>query len=97
MGQSLVIIQASRAHSDTPHSVGLLRTSDQPVAETSVLDKTQDSQETDIRAPPVGFEPTIPASERPQTHALYGAATGIGPIGTHCYKIGSQALKSFTD
>ena len=23
--------------------------------------------------PPVGFEPTIPASERPQTHPLYGA------------------------
>jgi hypothetical protein len=25
-----------------------------------------------------GFEPTIPASERPQTHALDRAATGIG-------------------
>jgi hypothetical protein len=28
--------------------------------------------------PPAGFEPTIPASERPQTHALDGAALGIG-------------------
>jgi hypothetical protein len=28
--------------------------------------------------PPTGFEPTIPASERPQTHALDRAATGIG-------------------
>jgi hypothetical protein len=28
--------------------------------------------------PPVEFEPTIPASERPQTHALDRAATGIG-------------------
>jgi len=27
---------------------------------------------------PGGFEPTIPASERPQTHALERAATGIG-------------------
>jgi hypothetical protein len=27
---------------------------------------------------PVGFEPTIPASERPQTHALDRTATGIG-------------------
>jgi hypothetical protein len=26
----------------------------------------------------VGFEPTIPVSERPQTHALDRAATGIG-------------------
>jgi len=28
--------------------------------------------------PPAGFEPTIPASERPQTHALDCAATGTG-------------------
>ena len=28
--------------------------------------------------PPAGFEPAIPASERPQTHALDHAATGIG-------------------
>jgi hypothetical protein len=27
---------------------------------------------------PEGFEPAIPASERPQTHALDGAAIGIG-------------------
>ena len=27
---------------------------------------------------PAGFEPTIRASERPQTHALDGADTGIG-------------------
>ena len=28
--------------------------------------------------PPVGFEPTIPAGERPQTYTLDGAATGTG-------------------
>jgi hypothetical protein len=28
--------------------------------------------------PPALFEPTVPASERPQTHALDRAATGIG-------------------
>ena len=28
--------------------------------------------------PPVGFEPTVSASERPQTHALDRAATGTG-------------------
>jgi len=31
-----------------------------------------------ISMPPVGFEPTISAGERPQTYALDGAATGIG-------------------
>jgi hypothetical protein len=30
-----LFFDASRSHSDTPHSVGLLWTSDQPVAETS--------------------------------------------------------------
>jgi hypothetical protein len=30
--------------------------------------------------PSVGFEPAIPASERPKTHALDRAATGIGII-----------------
>jgi len=54
---------------DTPHSEGLLWTSDQP-------DNTQHSQETDIQAP-AGFEPTIPASEWPQTHTL-DLATGTG-------------------
>jgi len=29
--------------------------------------------------PTAGFEPTIPASERPQSHALDRAATGIDP------------------
>jgi hypothetical protein len=28
--------------------------------------------------PPVGLEPAIPASERPQTHALDRVATGTG-------------------
>jgi hypothetical protein len=32
--------------------------------------------------PPVEFEPTIPVSERPKTHALDRTATGIG-IRTH--------------
>jgi hypothetical protein len=30
--------------------------------------------------PPVVFEPTIPASARPQTYALDRAATGIGRL-----------------
>ena len=30
--------------------------------------------------PPVGFEPTISAGERPQTYALNRAATGTGQL-----------------
>jgi hypothetical protein len=65
----------------TPHSVGLLWTRDRPVAETSTW-QHKHSQETDIHAP-VGFEPTVPASERLQTYALDRAATGIGQMLSH--------------
>ena len=29
---------------------------------------------------PVGIEPTVPASERPKTHTLEHATTGIGDL-----------------
>jgi hypothetical protein len=48
-------------HNDTPHSVGLLWTSDQFVAETSIWLHTHKRQTS---MPPVGFEPTIAAGER---------------------------------
>jgi hypothetical protein len=47
-------------HNDAPQSLGLLWTSDQLVTETST---TQHTQQTSI--PPVGFETTIAAGERP--------------------------------
>jgi len=40
VGQGLRIIETSRSHSDTPHSVGLLWISDQPHAETSIWHHT---------------------------------------------------------
>jgi hypothetical protein len=49
VGLGILTVEASRSHSDIPRSVGLLWTSDQPVAETS--DNTQHSQETNIHAP----------------------------------------------
>jgi hypothetical protein len=41
VGQGHLIIEASRSHSDTPHTVGLLWTSDQPDAETSTWQHTK--------------------------------------------------------
>jgi hypothetical protein len=64
------------SHSDTPQSVGLLWTRDRLVTETSTW-QHKHSQNTNIHAP-VGFEPTIPASARPQTYALNRPAIGIG-------------------
>jgi hypothetical protein len=75
MGQSLLIIEASRSHSDKPRSVELLWTSDRP-EQRPRPDKTQNWQETSM--PPAAFEPTVPATERLQTHAFDGAATEIG-------------------
>jgi hypothetical protein len=46
MSLGFLIIEDSRSHLDTPHSVGLLWTSDQPDAENS--DNTQHSQQADI-------------------------------------------------
>ena len=40
MGQDLLIIGALQSHSDTPHSVGLLWTSAQYVADTSTSEHT---------------------------------------------------------
>jgi hypothetical protein len=78
MDQGLLIIEASRKHSDTPHSVGLHWTSDQPDAETSTWQHTTLTRETSMT--PAGYEPAISASERPQTHVLEGAATAIGGV-----------------
>jgi hypothetical protein len=68
--------------SDTPHSVGLLWTSDQPDIDT-LPDSTQPTPDADIHAPAV-FEPAVPPTEWPQTCALDGAATDIGDINTFC-------------
>ena len=40
VGQDLLIVDASRSHSDTPQSTGVLQTSDQPDAETSTWEET---------------------------------------------------------
>ena len=64
-------------HNDTTQSVGLLRTSDQPVAETSSW-QTHNTHNRQKSMPTAGFEPAISGGERLQTHALDSSATGIG-------------------
>jgi len=39
---------------------------------------THNTHNRQTSMPKVGFEPTIPASERPKTHTSYCVATGIG-------------------
>jgi hypothetical protein len=91
VGQGLVI-EASRSHSDTPHSVGFW-TSDQPDADLHLTTHDTHKRQTSIlpsefepanppserlQILPAGFERTNPASERPQTHTLVRTATGTG-------------------
>ena len=64
-------------HNNALQSVWLLWTSDQPVAETSNL-TTHNTHNRQTSMPPEEFEPTILASDRPQTHALDRAAAGTG-------------------
>ena len=70
VGLGPLIIVASKSHSDTPFSVGLLWTSDRTERYTTLT--------RDISVPPEGFEPAIPTSEWPQIHVLDRATTGIG-------------------
>jgi hypothetical protein len=82
VSQGIFIFEASRLHSDTPHSIGHLWTSTKPDAET-----WQQAHKRKTSMPPAGFEPTVPASELPQTHALERAATGIGSLSTQLCRI----------
>jgi len=68
--------------------------SDKHVAETSTSYHTTPT--TKISMPPVGFEPTISAGERPQTYALDRAAHNFfcwveslvrGKYGLPCYAV----------
>jgi hypothetical protein len=68
-GLSLCMITLS----DT-HLVRLFCTRDRPVAETSTWEHTTFRRETHS-FPPAGFEPAVPANERPQTYAATGIAS----------------------
>jgi hypothetical protein len=68
--------EVPRSHSHTPHSVGLLWTSDRPFTETSTWQHTTITRDRRLMSP-AGFEPAVPASETLQTHYLDRGATGI--------------------
>jgi len=73
VGQGLLIIEASRSHSDTSHFVGLLWTNDRPDAEASTwqhITLTRDGH--------LWLRWDLKASEPPNTHGLDRAITEIG-------------------
>jgi len=76
VAQGFIIAEVPKSHSDKPHSVGFLQTVDRPVAEISTWQHISLTWDRHPR-PPLGFEPAIPASERPQYYALDSTVTGI--------------------
>jgi hypothetical protein len=58
------------------HPVGLLWTSDQPVAEVATY-TTHNKHKRRTYMPSQGFKPANPAIKRLQTNALYGKAMGM--------------------
>ena len=63
-------------HNDASQSVGIRWTSDQDRCRDLYL-TVRNTHNRQTSLPSAGFEPTIPTSQRPQTHALDRAATGI--------------------
>ena len=77
-GHGLLMLEVFRDHAQRHTTVG--RT---PVGEWSARHRdlyltTHNTHNRQTSMPPAGFEPTIPASHWPQTHALDHAATGTG-------------------
>ena len=76
-GHSLLILEVSRSHTTTHHS---RQDSSGRVISSSqrLLPDNTNTHNRHTSMPPLGFEPTISAGERPQTYALDRAATGTG-------------------
>ena len=67
-------------HTQRRTTVGRTPLDEWSARRTDLYLTTHDPHNSRTSMPPVGFEPTISAGERPQTYALDRAATGIGRI-----------------
>jgi len=85
-GLECLIVEISRSLTDTQHSLGFLWKRDRPVAGMSTW---QHTTMTNGRRPwpRRNSNPSIPASERPQTDALSRAAIGISILTSYCVYI----------
>jgi hypothetical protein len=64
-------------HTERHTTVGRTPLDEGSARRTDLYLTTHNTHNKQTSMPPVGFEPTIPVSERPQTHALDRAATAI--------------------
>jgi hypothetical protein len=70
-----LIIEASRSHCFRHTTLGRTPLDKGPARHRYLYLTTHNTHKRQTSMPPVGFKPTIPTIERPQTHALDGAAT----------------------
>jgi hypothetical protein len=65
-------------HTQTHTTLGRIPLDEWSARRRDLYQTTHNKRKRQISMPPVVFEPVIPASDRPQTHALDRAATEIG-------------------
>jgi hypothetical protein len=78
VGQGLPIVEVSRSHSARHTTRGRIPLDEWSARRRDLYLTTQDTHDRRTFMLSAGFKPAIPASERPHTHMLDSAATGIG-------------------
>jgi hypothetical protein len=78
VGQGLFIIEASRSHPVRHTTLGSTPLDERSARRRDLYLTTYNTHKRQTFMHTAGFEPTIPASELPQTHAIDRAATQIG-------------------
>ena len=78
-GQGLLILEISRSHKRRT-TVGKTSLDEWSARRRDLYLTTHNTHNRQTSMPPVGFEPTLSAGERPQTHASDRAATGTGHV-----------------
>ena len=77
-GHGLLILEVFLDHTQRRSTVGRTRLDEWSTRRKDLYLTTHNTHNRQTSMPPVGFETTISAGERPQTYALDRAATGTG-------------------
>ena len=80
MGQGPTIIKVSQSHSVRHTTLGRTPLDVSSARRRDLYLKTHNTSKIQTSLPPAGFEPALPANERPKIHALDRATTGVGSI-----------------
>jgi hypothetical protein len=80
-GLGLLVSSRFHGHTHLRHTtIGRTALDEGPGRRRDLYLTTHNTHKRQTSMPPVRFEPTIPVSKRPKTHALDRTATGIGAI-----------------